>query len=73
MDKGIPGNRLIFHEEIKNMAYLSAFKATDNDEIAGLVADDFDMIALALILEYQDPWLSKLAKAYEENRFPTTL
>ena len=73
MEKGIPGNRLIFHQEIKDLAYLSTYKATGEDEVAGLVADDMDMIALAIILEYQDPWLSKLAKAYEQNCFPTSV
>lgn len=58
---------------IAEEAFKLVFKWSANSELAALVYDDIELIAYAVVLGYEDPWLNALLKAYLDHRFPTGL
>jgi hypothetical protein len=57
--------------EIRETAFLCTFNLTQHDDASGDISDDFELIATALVLGVQDPWLNGLWLAYRQGRFPT--
>ena len=58
-------------DEIRESTYTRAFQLTRNAELAGAVSDDFDLIARAVQIGYEDPWLDEMWEEYEAGRFPS--
>jgi hypothetical protein len=57
-------------DTICEMAFKRAYSLTKNSEIAGYVSDDFELLAKAAVLNYQDSWLSALLLSYQNGQFP---
>lgn len=58
-------------DEIRESTYTRAFQLTRHAELAGAVSDDFDLIARALHIEYEDEFLDEMWEEYEAGRFPS--
>lgn len=56
--------------DIEKKAYTTVYKKSDNDELAGYICDDFELIADSKVLNYSDEWLDKLAACYEKGIIP---
>lgn len=46
------------------------YEKAEDDELAGYISDDFDLIADSKMLGYSDEWLEKLISCYENARIP---
>lgn len=57
-------------DELREWAFKHAHGVSGNAEIAGYVADDFEILARALQANYSDEWLGVLWQEYREGRFP---
>ncbi len=57
-------------EKVAEVAYRGTFALSANPEIAGSVSDDFDILALALVSGYEDPWLNALWLSFRSGRLP---
>jgi hypothetical protein len=64
---------LIEIDKLQEAAYLRTFEVTSHPEISGDVCDDFELLALASLLQYEDKWLTALQQAYEAGRFPPNI
>jgi hypothetical protein len=60
-------------KEIAEAAFRKAFEASHHPELAGLVSDDLQLLAGALVVGYRSPTLEKLWQAYSEGRFPLSV
>ena len=58
-------------EDIRRESFLAISRVTVQHEIASYISDDFGLIAEALMVEYDDPWLNGLWVAYKNHRLPT--
>jgi hypothetical protein len=57
-------------EKIREIAFKKTFEATNNSELAGYAADDFELIAKSLLIGYNDEWLNSLFLSYLQGVFP---
>lgn len=57
-------------EDIQKTAFLAAIRVTGSNELAAYVSDDFDVLARATRLGFNDRWLNTLRLRYEQGRFP---
>lgn len=57
-------------EKIREKAFNAAFQRLRNDEFAGLVCDDFEVIAKHAALGRSDCFVDFLVGAYVKGRFP---
>ena len=57
-------------DDLREWAYKRAHGISGNAEIAGYVADDFELIARALQAGWNDEWLAALWQEYRAGRFP---
>ncbi len=57
-------------DDLREWAYKRAHGISGNAEIAGYVADDFELIARALQADYNDEWLGALWQEYRAGHFP---
>ena len=55
---------------IEEKAYIMVYEASEDDELAGYISDDFGLMADSKMLGYSDAWLDKLISCYEEARIP---
>lgn len=60
-------------DELREETFLKALAKTSHDEIAAYVADDFDLLARAVVADYRDSWLDWLWAEYQSGRFPHAL
>lgn len=60
-------------DELREKTFLRALHKTGHDEIAAYVADDFDLLARAVVADYSDDWLDWLWAEYQAGRFPHAL
>lgn len=58
-------------DEIREAVYARAFQLTNNAELAATVADDFDLIARAVQIGYEDEFLDEMWEEYEAGRLPS--
>jgi len=58
-------------DEIREHSFQIASQATDEHELAGYIADDFELFARAIALELTDPFLESLWEAYENGEIPS--
>ncbi len=56
-------------DELREWAFKRAHGISGNAEIAGYVADDFELIARALQADYNDEWLGAMWQEYRTGRF----
>ena len=56
--------------EIEKKAYITVYEKTEDDEVAGYIADDFGLIADSKRLGYSNEWLDKLIFCYKNARIP---
>ena len=56
---------------IRERAFKAAFATSSSADLAGYISDDFDLLARALCLDYESPWLSALLHSYVQGTFPT--
>ena len=56
--------------EFEKQAYITVFEKTEDDEVAGYIADDFGLIADSKRLGYSDEWLDKLIFCYKNAQIP---
>src|SRR5262249_43961529 len=52
------------------LAYLQAFETWGSSDLAGYIADDFELIGNALAMGFTTPWLNALLHRYSNHRFP---
>ena len=57
-------------DDLREWAFKRAHGISGNAEIAGYVADDFELIARALQADWNDEWLAALWQEYRAGRFP---
>ncbi len=57
-------------ERAAEVAYKTSFQNSESPELAGYISDDFDLIAKALLLSFNDSWLNSLLASYCDGRFP---
>ncbi|MBU6301135.1 MAG: hypothetical protein KGS60_06255 [Verrucomicrobia bacterium] len=58
-------------EDIREHSFQIASQATDEHELAGFIADDFELFARAIAIEITDPFLESLWEAYENGEIPS--
>lgn len=58
-------------DDIRESTYARAFQISGHAELAGAVADDFELIARAIQIDYEDEFLDELWEEYESGRFPS--
>ncbi len=58
-------------EDIRRESFLSVSRASGQHEIASYVSDDFELIAMASILEIDDRFVLRLWNGYEQDTVPT--
>ncbi len=68
--KGITDHEIEEIDIIREISFKAAYNATESADLAGYISDDFELIAKALILNYNDEWLNALAKEYVEDMIP---
>lgn len=56
--------------KIRETAFKKTFEITKNGELAGYVADDFELIAKSLQSGFDDEWLNSLFLSYLQGIFP---
>lgn len=56
--------------DIEKEAYIIVYEKSEDDELAGYIADDFGLIADSKSLNYSDEWLNKLISCYEKSLIP---
>jgi len=56
-------------DNLRELAFKSAFKVTRSSDIAGFVCDDFELIFRSLVA-FQDKWVSMLLQVYIDGGFP---
>jgi hypothetical protein len=54
----------------RERAYMNAYSATNDPDLCGYVSDDSDLIAEAIVADFDDPWLNALLLEYVSGRFP---
>lgn len=57
-------------DELREATFKKTYQVTSNEELAGYVSDDFDLIARALVVDYYDEWLFALWTQYQNGDFP---
>ena len=57
-------------DDLREWTFKQAHGISGNAEIAGYVADDFELIARALQADWSDEWLGALWQEYRAGRFP---
>lgn len=55
---------------IREMAFLKTIRATGHSELAAYVSDDFELMARAARIGFEDRWLRALSDVYQQERFP---
>jgi len=55
---------------IRELSYKKAYSATGESELAGYVSDDFELISKAILVGYDEPWLTRLVQCYVSGEFP---
>lgn len=58
---------------IRELAFREAFSRCASADIAGYVSDDFELIALALLLGVHDDFVAELWAVYARGEFPPAL
>lgn len=58
------------NQSIREKAYRLVYAQSSSAGLAGYISDDFGLIADSKLLNYWDPWLSKLIACYESARIP---
>ena len=57
-------------DELREATFLKVVDKTGHNELAAYVADDFDLLARAIVAGYRDAWLDWLWAEYQAGRFP---
>ena len=57
-------------DELAQRGFMAVSEPTDQHDIASYVSDDFRLIGEALLVGYEDPWLSGLLTEYVVGRIP---
>jgi hypothetical protein len=57
-------------DRYREICFKSAFRASGNSEVAGLVSDDMELLFRSNLAGRCDEWLVRLETAYFEGRFP---
>ncbi|HEX8176513.1 MAG TPA: hypothetical protein VF543_15590 [Pyrinomonadaceae bacterium] len=57
-------------EDVRRESFLVVSEATRQHELASYISDDFGLIARAVIVGYDDPWLNGLWMAYKGQSLP---
>lgn len=57
-------------DELREATFKKTYQVTGNGELASYVSDDFDLIARALLVDYNDIWLDALWAQYQTGNFP---
>jgi hypothetical protein len=60
-------------DETRDLAFEVASANTDQHEIANHIADDFELFARAIVLEFADPFLETLWESYDNGEIPSPL
>jgi hypothetical protein len=55
---------------VRKAAYLRAFELTNDPDLAACVSDDLGLLASAIAVAHDDPWLAALWSAYSRQEFP---
>ena len=56
--------------EVREKAFLIAFRKCGNDEIAGLISDDFGLMHSFAVLGLADEWVKEMLEVYERGDIP---
>jgi len=56
---------------IRELAYKQTYFITEYPDLCGYVSDDFEIIAKALSLKLDDPWINALWSSYKSGVFPS--
>ena len=59
-------------DQIREAAFKAAFQHTSDAELSGDISDDFEIIAKALAIGIEEPWLSGLFNLYMHGRLPSS-
>ena len=70
--KPLTSENLAKIEKIREISYKKTFDSTQNSELAAYVADDFELIAKSLFLDFNNEWLNTLFLCYLQGIFPHT-
>lgn len=69
-EKGFSEQSKSISNNIREKVYLKIYDLTQDDSIAGYASDDFGLICDSEFLEYNDDWLDKFIKSYDNLQFP---
>lgn len=58
--------------QIREAAYLRTISRWESPELAACVSDDFGLIADAVALGIEDPWIDGILKKYKAGEIPCT-
>ncbi|MCB2362503.1 hypothetical protein [Clostridium estertheticum] len=56
--------------QIREKSFMLAYNSTKSSDLASCVSDDFELIAIALCVNYNNNWLNALANQYVLKKFP---
>ena len=57
-------------DKIRECSFLCAYDASNSDEIASCVSDDFELLTKCYILGVNDFWLNSVILSYSNHIFP---
>lgn len=67
----LPENEWEAVNKVRELAFKSSFRVLPSPDVAAYLSDDFELIAISLLLGDKTSWpLQALLKAYDQGRFP---
>ena len=66
----VASDKRVLVDAISELAFLSTYDLTQHDDLAAYVSDDFELIASAMALDIEDPWINGLWQSYKKGSFP---